>query len=89
MTGSLGMLLILKHPIVLFFRLEWRQTSLSPENSEHLKFVESSVSAMEQGVYDAEYTTFLFFSLSFLVFKLWKYDNTFTRDLENTEQSYM
>ena len=44
---------------------------------------------MEQGVYDAEYTTFLFFSLSFLVFKLWKYDNTFTRDLENTEQSYM
>ena len=89
MLASLGMLLILEHPIVLLFRLEWRQTSLSPENSEYLKFVESSVSAMEQGVYDAEYTTFLFFSLSFLIFKLWKYDNTFTGDLENTEQSYI
>ena len=28
----------------------------------------------------------LFFS--FLFFKLWKYDNAFTEDLENTEQSY-
>ena len=30
----------------------------------------------------------LLFSLSFF-FKLWKLDNTFTGDLENTEQSYM
>ena len=27
----------------------------------------------------------LFFS-SFFIFKLWKYDNTFTEDLENTEK---
>ena len=33
--------------------------------------------------------SFLFFSLSFLFFELWKYDNTFTGDLENTEQSYI
>ena len=32
---------------------------------------------------------FLFFPLSFLIFKLLKYDNTFTGDLKNTEQSYM
>ena len=28
------------------------------------------------------------FSLSFFFFKLWKFDNTFTEDLENTEQNY-
>ena len=33
---------------------------------------------------------FLFFSLFlFLFFKLWKYDDTFIGDLENTEQSYI
>ena len=31
----------------------------------------------------------LFFPLSFLFFKLWKYDNTFLGDLENREQSYL
>ena len=29
------------------------------------------------------------FFLSFLFFKLWMYDNTFTGDLENTEQDYI
>ena len=29
------------------------------------------------------------FPPSFLFFKLWKYDNTFTGDLENTEQGYI
>ena len=32
---------------------------------------------------------FLFFFFPFLFFKLWKYDNTFTADLENTEHSYI
>ena len=31
----------------------------------------------------------LFLSLSLLLFKLLKYGNTFTGDLENTEQSYI
>ena len=31
----------------------------------------------------------LFFSFLSLFFKLWKYDNTFTGDLENTEQNYI
>ena len=30
----------------------------------------------------------IFFSLSFLFFILWKYNNTFIGDLENAEQSY-
>ena len=30
-----------------------------------------------------------FLNLSFLFFKLWKYDNTFTGDFGNTEQSYI
>ena len=30
-----------------------------------------------------------FFLLSFLFFKLGKYDNTFTGDLEDTEQGYI
>ena len=29
------------------------------------------------------------FFFKFLGFKLWKYGNTFTGDLENTEQSYI
>ena len=29
------------------------------------------------------------FFLYILVFKLWKYDNMFTGDLENTQQSYI
>ena len=70
MSVSFGVLLMFEHPIVLIFRLERRQTSLSSEYSEYLKFVESSVSAIGQCVYDAEYTTFLSFSLSFSVFKL-------------------
>ena len=35
------------------------------------------------------YITLTFFSLSFLFFKLWDYDSTFTGDLENTDQSYI
>ena len=31
----------------------------------------------------------LSFFLSFFCFKLWKYDNTFTEDVENIEQSYI
>ena len=33
--------------------------------------------------------SFLFFSLLFYFFKLWKDDNTFTRNLENTDQWYI
>ena len=32
---------------------------------------------------------FFLILFSFVFFKLWKYDNTFTGDLENTEQSYI
>ena len=38
------------------------------------------------GVSNLKFTITIF---SFLFFKLWKYDNTFTGDLEDTEQSYM
>ena len=38
------------------------------------------------GVSNLKFTITIF---SFLFFKLWKYDNTFTGDLEDTEQSYI
>ena len=43
---------------------------------------QASLSSLEVDFFSAFY-------LSFLFFKLVKYDNKFTRDLENTEQNYM
>ena len=58
------------------YRLQW----LLHECMHLSDFIECTLS----GVIEIEIFFFLF-----LFFKLWQYDNTFTGDLENTEQNYI
>ena len=50
----------------------------------HLDTCMFKIQDSNPGVSNLKFTIF-----SFLFFKLWKYDNTFTGDLEDTEQSYV
>ena len=40
-------------------------------------------------MYSFSYILQIFFLFPFIFFKLWKHDNTITRDLENMEQNYI
>ena len=51
--------------------------------------LQASTSIFYSGLQSSFHFAFPLFLSSFLFFKLWKYDNTFTEDWENTEQSYI
>ena len=74
-------------PSLLCWILEWKSASCSLWVTS-IPLLVIAQSAEEEWLYTVFYLKC--FSSFFLVFKLlWKYDNTFTGDLENTEQCYI